>query len=101
MNTYNLKTKSAALYGDAVTNVILDVKSQLLRTIDNKVVPALELAIEGDDARRIHNIISEFNKEIYTKTGTWYDDIDYYEEYGDNLNGYVSLLIYRINEVFK
>lgn len=92
MKTYYLNNE--------INNVLNDTKEQLLRILDNKIITALELAIAGDDARRIHNIISEFMVTIYRETGVWYDNFDYYYEYGDNLNGYVSLIIKRINDIF-
>lgn len=98
MKSYNLKLNSAAVYGQLAMSVIDDTKRTLLGHIDKQVIPALEQAVAGDDAKRLHNIMSDASTVIYKATGVWYDDIDYYNEFGDNLNGYISLLIHRINE---
>lgn len=100
MKSYNLKLNSAAVYGQLAIGVIDDTKITLLGHIDKQVIPALELAIAGDDSRRINNIMTTAMVYIYNETGVWYNDLDYYREYGDNLNGYVSLIIKRINDIF-
>ena len=73
-------------------------KEKLLRTLVEKYVDALELAISEDDAKSICNIIDKFSLDIYKETGVWFDTFDYYDKYGDNLNGYIRLLICRIHK---
>lgn len=90
MKTYNLNNTRT-----------LNSKQMLLRLIDDKYIDALEKALEYDDARRVNNIVDNFSMEIYKATGVWYNTFDYYYEYNDNLNGYVSLMIKRLNDVFK
>ena len=94
MKSYNLKTQNTI-------ETTLSTKEKLLSTIDKKYIDALENAIAVEDGRLIHRIINNFSLEIYKATGIWYDEFDYYGEYGDNLNGYVSLLIHRLNEALK
>ena len=89
MKTYNLKNKETGK---------INKEGKLLRLIEEKYVDALELAISEDDAISIRNIINNFSLEIYKETGVWFEAFDYYDKYGDNLNGYVSLMIYRIHE---
>ena len=96
MKSYNLKTQNTI-----ETTTTLSTKEKLLRTIDEKYIDALERAIAAEDERLIHRIMNNFSLEIYKVTGVWYDEFDYYGEYGDNLNGYVSLLIHRLNETLK
>ena len=96
MKSYNFKK-----HGDLVNNMRLNKKSRLLMYIYERCIIALEKAIEYDDAKRIINIIDNFSLEIYKETGVWFDTFDYYDKYGDNLNGYVSLMIYRINKALS
>lgn len=77
------------------------MKRTLLKTIDERTIPALELAIAGEDAVRVNNIIKHYHIILYKMTGVYYEDEDWYELYGDNLNGYVSHLIRELNEIFK
>ena len=96
MKTYYLKNQN-----NLVTNTRLKQKERLLRLINAKYIDALERALENDDARRVNNIIDDFSIEIYKATGVWFNTFDYYYEYDDNLNGYVSLLIYRLNKALS
>lgn len=89
MKTYNLKNKETEK---------INAEGKLLRIIEEKYVDALEQAISEDDAISIRNIMNNFSLEIYKETGVWFETFDYYDKYGDNLNGYVSLLICRIHE---
>ena len=89
MKTYNLKNKE---------NKKINKEGKLLRTLEEKYVDALELAISEDDARSIRNTMDNFTLDIYKETGVWFETFDYYDKYGDKLNGYVSLLIYRIHK---
>ena len=91
MKTYNLKQNTRTL----------KTKRELLNLINDKYIDALERALENDDARRVNNIVDDFSTEIYKATGVWFDTFDYYYEYCDNLNGYISLMIRRLNKVFS
>ena len=91
MKTYNLKQNTQAI----------KTKSELLKLINDKYIDALERALENNDIRRVNNIVDDFSTEIYKATGVWFDSLDYYYEYNDNLNGYISLMIYRLNKVFS
>lgn len=91
MKTYYLKQHTRTLKNHI----------ELLKLINDKYIDALERALENDDARRVNNIVDDFSSEIYKATGVWFDTFDYYYEYGDNLNGYISLMIYRLNKLFS
>lgn len=89
------------LYEQSISLITkLRKNGKLISLIIDKHIPSLRLAIFYDDARRIHNIICEFSRQIYKETGVLYDDFDYYDKYGDNINGYVNLMIYRMNKAF-
>lgn len=94
MKTYYLKRP------DLVTDTRLTKKSRLLKLIYDKYIGELESALENDDVRRVINIVDNFNTELYKESGVWFDTFDYYEEYVDNLNGYISLMINHLNKVF-
>ena len=91
MKTYDLKQNTRTL----------KTKRELLNLINDKYIDALERALENDDARRVNNIVDNFSTEIYKATGVWFDTFDYFYEYGDNLNGYISLMIYRLNKIYS
>ena len=79
-----------------------NMKMMLLQNIYNITIPALELAIEDNDKVGINNIIYEQYKEIAKATGYYLSNSkDWYEMYGDNINGYVSHLIRDINNFFN
>lgn len=89
MKTYNLKQNARTS------------KQKLLKLINDKYIDALEIALENDDAKRVHNIIDNFSLEIYKESGVWFDTFDYYYQYADNLNAYIDLMIRRLNKVFS
>ena len=91
MKTYYLKQNKGAS----------NTKERLLRLINDKYIDELEIALENDDARRVHNIMDNFMLEIYKATGVWFDTFDYYYQYADNLNAYLNLMIRRLNEIFS
>ena len=95
MKTYDLKQNNL------VTNTRLSTKSRLLMLINNKYIDELSSALENDDVRRVNNIVDDFSTEIYKVTGVWFDTFDYYYEYADNLNAYISLMIYRLNKALS
>ena len=94
MKTYYLKN-------NLVNNTRLSIKSRLLTLINDKYIDALESSLENEDVRRVNNIVDNFSMEIYKETGVWFDTFDYYYEYDDNLNGYISLMIRRLNKALS
>ena len=93
---YLYKNKTLAEFKKETEKI--NKEGKLLRIIEEKYVDALEIAISEDDAISIHNIMNNFSLELYREYGVWFETFDYYDQYGDNLNGYVSLLICRIHE---
>lgn len=76
------------------------MKRKLLEQLSWVTVPALELAISGDDKVRINNIIHQQHQDIGRATGVYIEDKDWYELYTDNLNGYVSHIVAELNDIF-